>query len=109
MRKAKKVRITVIKTLNRDEIHGGANLGCSAPELTPTCPAFVAGQEFIVTKGQPEGFCSGAWADIYRHVTTLKWGGNYPWMKEEDKYLACCTDGFRPVVFLLERLAEDVE
>jgi len=28
-------------------------------------------------------------------------------MDQDGKYLTCCTDGFRPVVFLLERLDED--
>ena len=101
----KKVRITVVKRLNMNEIHGDADLGCSA-ELDALCPAFTEGQEFIVTTGQPEGFCAGAWADIYRHITVLRWGGHYPWMNEDGKYLTCCTDGFRPVVFRLERLEE---
>ena len=105
MKNMKKVKITVVKTLNMNEIHGDADLGCSA-ELDALCPAFTEGQEFIVTSSQPEGFCSGAWADIYRHITVLRWGGHYPWMNEDGKYLACCTDGFRPVVFRLERMEE---
>ena len=104
----KKIKITLVKRLNRDEIRADSNLGCSA-RPTSLCPAFVEGQEFIVTTGQPEGFCQGAWADIYRHITVLRWGGHYPWMNEKGKYLACCTDGFRPVVFRLEVLDEEVE
>jgi len=106
--KMNKVKITVVKCLNTREIHGDADLGCSASVLTPRCPAFKEGQEFIIGE-KPEGFCQGAWADIYRHITVLRWNGRYPWMDQPDKYLACCTDGFRPVVFLLERLDDEVE
>jgi len=102
----KKVKNTVVKLLNTNEIHGDSDLGCSA-KLTPTCPAFTEGQEFIVSNEMPKGFCQGAWADIYRHITVLRWGGHYPWMNEKGKYLACCTDGFRPVVFRLERLEDE--
>ena len=107
--KMQKIKITIVKCLSTREIHGAADLGCSA-ELDDVCPAFREGQEFIIEDGcQPEGFCSGAWADIFRHTRTLMWGGQYPWMNEPDKYLACCTDGFRPVVFRIERLDDTVE
>ena len=103
-----KIRITVVKRLNRQEIFGDADLGCSADVLAPQCSAFEDGQEFIVG-GKPEGFCEGAWADIYRHITVLGRGGSHSWMDQPDKYLTCCTDGFRPVVFLLERLDDGAE
>lgn len=110
----KKVRITVVKRVNRDELHGDANPGCSANVLTPQCHVYEEGQTFIWPAGgkdrnaAPDGFlCSGAWDDIYRHITVIAFGGNHPWMDQPGKYLTCCTDGFRPVVFLLERLDED--
>ena len=43
----KKVKITVVKLLNSEEIHGDADLGCTASVLTPECPAFEEGQEFV--------------------------------------------------------------
>jgi uncharacterized repeat protein (TIGR04076 family) len=108
--KMNKVRITVVKRLSSEDIHGDADPGCSAEVLTPQCPAFEEGQQFVVgPEGPPPGFCQGAWADIYRHITVLRWNGAYPWMDQPDKYLACCTDGFRPTVFLLERLEEEDE
>jgi len=106
-----KVKITVVKRLGRSEVHGDANPGCSA-ELTDLCPVFTEGQEFVISKDNssaPEGFCSGAWADIFRHTRVLLWGGHYPWMNEDGKYLTCCTDGFRPVIFRLERIEEQTE
>ena len=100
-----KVKITVVKTLDTREIHGDSDLGCSV-DLPPKCPVFVEGQEFIVTQDIPRRFCQGAWADIFRFIDVLRFGGDFPWINEEGKYLACCTDGFRPVVFLIERMDE---
>jgi uncharacterized repeat protein (TIGR04076 family) len=108
--KMKRVKITVVKRLSSEEIHGDADVGCSADVLTPKCGVFEEGQEFIwppddKTRTAPKDFrCSGAWEDIYRHITVLAFGGEHPWMDQPGKYLACCTDGFRPVIFLLERL-----
>jgi uncharacterized repeat protein (TIGR04076 family) len=68
---------------------------------------FHDGQQFL-SEGlkMPEGFCSWAWADIQRDVTVLAVGGNFPWVKEEGVMISCCTDGFRPVLFKLERVVE---
>ena len=99
-----KVKITVIKRLNFNEIHKDTKLNCSA-DLTPVCDQFTEGQEFITDLSSvPEGFCPFAYVDISRYISGLRAGANYPWMNEKGKVLACCTDGFRPVVFCLERI-----
>ena len=88
----RKVKITVVKRLSRKDIHGDEDPGCSA-ELTDLCPAFTEGQEFVISSesaGEPEGFCSGAWADIFRHTRVLLWGGHYPWMNEDGKRWKKC-------------------
>jgi len=54
----------------------------------------------------PKGFCSWAWADIQRDVTVLALGGDFPWVKEKGVTFSSCTDGFRPVIFKLERMKE---
>jgi uncharacterized repeat protein (TIGR04076 family) len=51
----------------------------------------------------PEGFCSWAWADVQKYVLTLARGGNFLGVKP-GRFITCCTDGFRPVVFQLERI-----
>ena len=51
----------------------------------------------------PDGFCSWAWADIQSYVMTLARGGNFIGVRE-GTYVSCCTDGFRPVFFLIERI-----
>lgn len=98
------VKITVVKRLNFDEIHAGADLGCSA-NMSPVCDQFTEGQEFVTDMTRvPDGFCPGAFVDIFRFISGLRSGANYPWMDQEGKVLVCCTDGFRPVVFRLERI-----
>ena len=101
-----KVRITVVKRLDFNEIHGNADLGCSA-KMDPVCDMFTEGQEFVTDLTEmPQGFCVGAFVDICRFITGLRFGANYPWMNEKGKVLTCCTDGFRPVVFRLERIED---
>jgi len=58
-------------------------------------------QEFVV-KGNnpwqmPKGFCGWAWADIQKMVWGMARGG-------PKQFMTCCTDGYRPVVFKLERI-----
>jgi uncharacterized repeat protein (TIGR04076 family) len=99
-----KVRITVVKRLNRDEILADSDLR-HLSRGQPVCPRFSDAQEFIVDQGKaPEGFCPQAYSDLLPHVRALETGGNYPWMIQLGKVLACCSDGFRPVIFLLERM-----
>ena len=43
------------------------------------------------------GFCGWAWADIEKLVYGMARGGN-------DVFVTCCTDGYRPVVFKLEKV-----
>lgn len=72
------------------------------------CPIHEEGETYLYEGGaeKPEGFCPWAWIYIYKKIASLdKGGGNQPWYKDGDKAIACCTDGTRPVVFILERLA----
>jgi uncharacterized repeat protein (TIGR04076 family) len=63
------------------------------------------GKEFISKDfAMPPGFCAWAWSDIQRDVVVLASGGNLPWVSKDGVAISCCTDGFRPVVFRLERL-----
>ena len=101
-----RVKITVVKRLNFNEIHKNSNPGCSA-DIEPVCDQFIEGQEFIIDwKKVPEGFCPHAFVDISRYISGLRAGANFPWMNEQGKVLACCTDGFRPVVFRIERIED---
>ena len=115
----KKVRITVLrKGFYPDLIR--AHL--SEPPEECVCDFFQEGDTFFYTGGaeMPAGFCPWAWADIYhsvnalalgpwawidiyRSVSALSCGATYtPWQKQDGASVVCCTDGLRPVTFLLE-------
>lgn len=100
-----KQKITVIKKLSAKEVYGKP-----LPEVTEDlplyCDRFQEGQEFIVNESgdKPADFCTWAWHDIFPVITTLRVGGNLPWMKKDGMVYACCTDGARPVFFKIERI-----
>lgn len=97
----KRVRITVLKKQLYKDI--AQKYLTDYPDVE--CDAFEEGDSFLYTGGaeMPEGFCPWAWVDIYRSVSTLSAGGSHtPWQKREGVNLVCCTDGVRPVTFLLE-------
>lgn len=99
-----KVRITVLKKLDHKEFTGA----WTQPEgLMPACGILKEGQEFTVDEdlNKPESFCSWAWVDIQKYILGLARGANYIGVKP-GHFVTCCTDGFRPVVFKLERMEE---
>jgi uncharacterized repeat protein (TIGR04076 family) len=100
------VKIAVLKT-----IHPKIVLGDPVPvnPMTGTeyesCPKFTEGQEFLVEQcgEMPEGFCAWAWRDLYKDLSVLQYGGNFPWV-HDGEMITCCTDGIRPVSFKLTRI-----
>ena len=99
-----KIKITVLKrTLMPDLIENYSK----DPNLN-YCETFREGQVFYTERvsKMPEGFCGFAWADIHKDVVALVMGGSFSWIKGEGKQITCCTDGLRPVYFLLERVDE---
>ncbi len=63
------------------------------------CSVFEEGQEFVMTSpyNPPEGFCAWAWADIRAAIHSVQFGGR-------EYAVSCCTDGYRPVIFHVERI-----
>ena len=101
---SRKVRITVARKVDMRGLWGEEKLGTVA-DFPPICPLFEVGDQWELEGGElPAGFCAGAFDDIYRYVSGLRNGANYPWMEREGEVYACCTDPFRPVVFKLERV-----
>ena len=67
-----KVKITVVKRLDFNEIYGGADVGCTV-NIAPICDQFAEGQDFVLeSAGVPEGFCPAAFADIFPTVARLR-------------------------------------
>ena len=95
-----RVRITVLKKLfHKDFVDKySANPGDWKP-----CQHFTEGDEFIASKEtpwqMPDGFCGWAWADIQKLVYGMARGG-------QDVFVTCCTDGYRPVIFKLEKIRD---
>ena len=102
-----KVKVTVVKMLNTEDIYGDDRKTETVKEFATRCPKFKEGQEFIVKKdlGKPEDFCSTAWCHIHEGIKLLSYGAHFPGM-QKDKFICyeCCTDGLRPVFFRLERV-----
>ena len=93
-----RVKITVMKKLyNPDMVRDFA----ANPDSWTPCSHFEIGDEFITDLERPwdmpEGFCGWAWADIQRTVYGMARGG-------QDMFITCCTDGYRPVIFKLEKI-----
>jgi uncharacterized repeat protein (TIGR04076 family) len=99
-----KAKITVLKRMvNQDLIdeylQGGDGMG--------PCGLFEDGQAFIQEDWRPpEGFCPWAWADIHKEIILVRRGGSQKEAMPEGTAIACCTDGFKPVVFKIERVEE---
>lgn len=99
-----KLKITVIKTeFNQQFADEFRNpLAHYGP-----CNVFRVGDEFIIEKWWqiPDGFCEWAWIDIQKPLFALATGGDLsPWMKEPNIWIACCTDGVKPVTFKIETI-----
>ncbi len=103
----KKVKITVKKiVVHKDLIDEYEN------KLENACN-LVEGQVFIANGWEkPKGLCDSAWETMSPFVMTLAHGGEdiyNGWMKNKKSAMISCNDGFRPVSFLLETLAEDAD
>lgn len=108
------VKITVLKrTINWDV--NQAHMGPTCQEVYDfPCPAFEEGDSFLYRSWSgavPEGFCPSAWIDIQGKVQLVQSDGRYPedWVIPAGAAIACCTDGYRPVVFKLERVSDEPE
>lgn len=98
-----KVKITVVKNIDPMTVFG-QEMKSPSGDVIQTCTKHAEGQEFIVENlDKPEDFCGWAWHDVYKDLSVLWFGGEFPWTDEGVAFTAC-TDGMRPVCFKLERL-----
>jgi len=102
-----KVKITVVKKISMKDLFGD-NLpsDVNIDMITPQCDQLEEGQEFIMDRACPPDFCSWAFADIQRDIIHIAMGGSYPWIKDNNVAISCCTDGLRPVIFKIERIED---
>ena len=102
--KAHKVRITVLRVSFNEDFVAEYTEEYQGQGWQP-CSRLREGQEFISDGWMPVGFCDYAWPDIHKYVLVLARGGDMLGVRR-GTYITCCTDGFRPVFFKLERIDE---
>ena len=94
------VKITVLKRLFHKDL---VDQYTDNPQDWESCQHFKEGQEFSVSEktpwDMPPGFCGWAWADMQKIVWGMARGG-------PNVFVTCCTDGYRPVIFKLEKITE---
>jgi len=72
-----------------------------------SCPnGHKVGDEFIVGRRTPGGICLGAFGALLPFITTLRYGGSFPWEKGDNDGTFCCPDPKVVNVFHLERIME---
>ena len=101
-----RIKITVLKRLDPKMVFGEQiPINPNTGKEYEVCSRFLEGQDFVVEEDgeMPDGFCAGAWHDVYRDLSVLRFGGNFPWSKEGE-IVTCCTDGVRPVSFKIIRI-----
>ncbi len=103
----KKVKITVMARTEYPEL-----IAKYENPIEHACDVQV-GQVWVANGWQkPEGFCYSAWDSISQYVMALSYGAEDffdGWMKNKRSAMLSCSDGFRPVTFLLETMDEDAE
>ncbi len=71
------------------------------------CPnGHRVGDEWLVGRKTPAGMCLGAFNSVMPYLTTLRFGGDFPWEKQEGCGTFCCPDPEVVNVFRLERVPE---
>lgn len=104
-----KLRLKVVKIALHQDLIDEYLKPDHFPEGFQACDRFSEGQEFLFHEfpTRPEDFrCEWAWAELLRDISMVWNGGQTPWMKRNGTLLTCCSDGFRPVTFLIERIED---
>jgi uncharacterized repeat protein (TIGR04076 family) len=103
MSESPRVKITVLKAPKPEEVWDKMPLTI---KYNGPCPHFTVGQEIIIDSDlMPDGFCHWAWKVMWPVIMTIRRGGDFSDIYEEQgKALACCIDAARPVSFLIERI-----
>lgn len=63
------------------------------------------GEEWVVQRFTPDGFCGSAYCSIYPDLKVLVFDGKIPW-ERDGKVRVCCSDCKNTVTFGLEKIKE---
>lgn len=64
------------------------------------------GDCWITDGASPAGMCLGALGSLVPAITALRFGGNFPWMREQGAGVFACPDHAVQNVFKVERIAQ---
>jgi len=95
------VKVTVVKRgLDRELIERLV----PAETVIERCPVFEDDQQFLFDDwpSKPAGFCDMAWQAINTGLMLCWFDADLGAITIPGKWQACCPDGLRPVVFLIE-------
>jgi len=104
-----KLRITVAKRAVHQDLVDRYVDKVKAPNMSAPCHRFTEGQSYVVDgfPAKPADFpCDWAWVDIQRDVAMILFGADLRGTAKPGTAMPCCSDGFRPVSFLVERIEE---
>lgn len=96
----KDVKITAVASVFHEELARQFENPLENPCMIETGQSWTSKDSSM-----PPGFCPSAWQSLYPYVFALANGaqGLYDgWMKNRKAAMVSCSDGFRPVSFLLE-------
>ena len=100
-----KVRITAIRKVRHEDL-----IERFENPIEHACD-ICEGQTWTSEDGKcPKDFCPEAWKSVREFVEALSRGeGNFfdGWMKDPMSAMVSCNDGFRPVSFYIEAMADD--
>lgn len=69
-----------------------------------TCVAgHKIGEEFILSDTTPSNMCSWAFFALFPFYSVMKYGGSFPWEKDQNRCTVVCPDPDNPVTFELIR------
>lgn len=100
----KPVRITALVQADYPELSRQLELPMDQPCSIPLGSVWVSEDCTM-----PRTFCPSAWQSLYPYVFALSAGAEHlydSWMKKPGTALVSCSDGFRPLSFLLEVIEE---
>lgn len=64
----------------------------------------VGGEKVIFEDHEVKGkLCFTAMYSMLPKIFALKYGADFPWMKEKDSATHACPDGYNPVIFKITR------
>jgi len=70
------------------------------------CPnGHAVGDRWVVGRKTPAGICLGAFGALLPYLTTLRFGGSFPWEAVEGEGTFGCPDHENLTVFRLRRVA----